>query len=161
MGINLTCPISGEKRDNSVVRVVSALVLIIITGIVLLAVLISPQIAAIVGGLLTIDFIIRGFIKPKYSILGILARIIASGLNLPKDMVDNGPKVFAARVGVVFSLVITILYGLNLFIPGTVVLSILVICAVLESVFSFCVGCFVYSLFPPKIGCILAKEFFK
>jgi hypothetical protein len=139
--IDFSCPISGEQRDNTTVRVVASLVVIITIAALLTAFLIATWAAAIIMGVLALDFIIRAFFKPKYSPLATLARGTVSGLKLPKKMVDSVPKVFAARIGVVFSVTAAILYALNLLYVGTVVLAILLICAVLESVFSFCLGC--------------------
>jgi len=161
MAINFSCPISGEQRDNNTVRVVAGSVFII-TGVALyVALQVSTQIAAVISGILAIDFIIRAFIKPKYSPLATLARGIVSGLKLEKKMVDNAPKVFAARIGVIFSVIATILYAGNLFYAGTTVLFILLICAALESFFSFCLGCWMYSLLPKKLGNVLSRQFLK
>ena len=161
MAINFSCPISGEQRDNTTVRVVAGIVFVITAVALLVALLVSTRTAAIITGILALDFIIRAFIKPKYSPLATLARGIVSGLNLPRKMVDNGPKVFAARIGVIFSVVATILYLGNLFYAGSVVLFILLLCAALESFFSFCLGCWMYSLLPKKLGNILAREFLR
>ena len=94
MAINFSCPISGEQRDNTTVRVVA------------------------------------GFI-------------------------------FAARIGVLFTVVTTILYAANLLFAGSAVLIILLLCASLESFFSFCLGCWMYSLFPKKLGNVLSRNFLK
>lgn len=161
MAMNFSCPISGEQRDNTTVRFVAGFVFVI-TGLALLAALrTSAQTAAIITGILALDFIIRAFIRPKYSPLATLARGIVSGLNLPRKMVDNAPKVFAARIGVLFSVTATILYSANLYYAGSVVLVILLVCAGLESFFSFCLGCLMYSLLPKKLGNVLSREFAK
>jgi len=161
MAINFSCPVSGEQRDNTTVRVVAGFVFVIAGVSLAVALLVSARMAAIITGILALDFIIRAFIKPKYSPVATLARGTASGLNLPKKMVDNAPKVFAARIGVLFSVVTTILYAANLLYAGSAVLVILLICASLESFLSFCLGCWMYSLLPKKIGNILSRDFLK
>ena len=161
MAINFSCPISGEQRDNTTVRVVAGFVFVIGGASLLVAFLVSTGTAAIIIGFLALDFIIRAFIRPKYSPVATLARGVVSGLNLPRKMVDNAPKVFAARIGVLFSVVTTILYAANLLFAGSVVLVILLICASLESFFSFCLGCWMYSLFPMRLGNILSRDFLK
>lgn len=161
MAISFSCPISGEQRDNTTVRVVAGFVFII-TGVALLvAVLASTGTAAIITGILALDFIIRAFFKPKYSPLATLARGIVSGLNLPRKMVDNAPKVFAARIGVIFSVAATLLYVGNFLYAGSAVLVILLLCAALESFLSFCLGCWLYSFLPKKLGNVLSREFVK
>jgi len=161
MAINFSCPISGEKRDNNTVRFVAGFVFTIAVAALFVAFFVSAQTAAVITGILAVDFIIRAFIKPKYSPLATLARGVVSGLNLPKQMVDNAPKIFAARIGVLFSVVTTLLYAGNFLYGGTVVLVILIICAALEAFLSFCLGCWMYSLLPRKLGNILVREFIK
>lgn len=161
MAINFSCPISGEQRDNTTVRVVAGFVFVIAGAALLTALMVSARISAIIMGVLALDFIIRGFVKPKYSPLAILARGIVSGLNLPKKMVDSAPKVFAARIGVIFSVLAAVLYAGNLLYAGSIVLVILLLCAALESFFSFCLGCWMYSLLPKRLGNILAQEIIK
>lgn len=159
MAINFSCPISGNQRDNTTVRIVAGFVFFLSAIALVVAVLVSARIAGILTGLLALDFIIRGFFKPKYSPIATLARGVVSGLNLPKKMVDSAPKVFAARIGVAFTVITTILFGANLLVSGSVVLTILIICAGLESFLSFCLGCWMYSFLPKKIGNVLAREF--
>ncbi len=161
MAINFSCPISGRQRDNTTVRVVAGFVFIISALTLGVAALSSTRTAAMITGILTLDFVVRSFIKPKYSPLATLARGIVSGLNFPKKMVDNAPKVFAARVGVVFSLLATILYAGGQLYAGSIVLGILLLCSGLESFISFCLGCFVYAFLPSKLGNALSREFVK
>jgi hypothetical protein len=161
MAFNFSCPISGEQRDNTTVRVVAGFVFVIAGVSLVISFLISDQTAAIITGVLALDFIIRAFVKPKYSPLAILARGIVSGLNLPKKMVDSAPKVFAARIGVAFSVVTTILYAGNHLYAGSIVLVILLLCAALESFLSFCLGCWMYSLLPKRLGNILSRAYVK
>lgn len=161
MAINFSCPISGEKRDNTTVRVVAGFVLVIGGLALSVALLVSTGTAAMITGILALDFVIRAFIRPKYSPVATLARGIVSGLNLPRKMVDNAPKVFAARIGVAFSVITTILYAAGLLYAGTTILIILLMCAALESFFSFCLGCWMYSLLPTKLGNVLSREFTK
>lgn len=161
MSVNFSCPISGEKRDNTTVRFVAGFVIIVAVSALIVALLGSTQTASIITGILAIDFIIRAFIKPKFSPLATLARGTVSVLKLPKKMVDNAPKVFAARIGVIFSVVTTVLFAAKLLYAGIVVLAVLLLCAALESFFSVCLGCWMYSLLPKNVGNVLSREFVK
>jgi hypothetical protein len=87
MAINFSCPISGEQRDNTTVRVVAGFVFVTAGSALLTAFLVSTRTAA--------------------------------------------------------------------------VLAILLLCAALESFFSFCLGCRMYSLLPKKLGNVLSREFVK
>jgi hypothetical protein len=157
MTINFSCPISGDQRDNNAVRIVAGQTFLIAIDTLIVAFIAGTFPAAIIVGILAIDFIIRAFIKPKYSPLATLARGITSGLDLPKVMVDSAPKIFAARIGVLFSVASTILYAFGFLLAGSIVLGILVICAFLESALSFCLGCWVYALLPQRVSTVLSK----
>jgi hypothetical protein len=158
MTISLSCPISGDKRDNNTVRVVAAETLLIALVAEVLLYVSGVLPAALLTGILALDFIIRAFIKPRYSPLATLARLTTSALKLPKIMVDSAPKIFAARVGVLFSVSATILFALGLSVVGAIVLGILIICAFLESVLSFCMGCWLYARLPKKLGDLFVRE---
>lgn len=161
MAIDFSCPISGEQRDNTTVRVVAGFVFVITGAALLSALLVSTRPAAVITGILALDFMIRAFVRPKYSPLATLARGIVSGLKLPRKMVDNAPKVFAARIGVIFSVAATVLYAGDFLYAGSIVSGILLLCAALESFFGFCLGCWMYSLLPRKFGNVLSREFVK
>lgn len=161
MAINFSCPISGHQRDGNAVRVVAGFSLLVALIAIATAYLVGTVPAAVIVGLLAVDFSIRAFLKPRFSPLGTLARGLVSALGLPKKMVDSAPKIFAARIGVVFTVTATILYAAGLLTAGTVVLGILVVCAFLESVFGFCLGCQIYSLLPQRVGNLLAHDFVK
>jgi hypothetical protein len=148
MQLNYSCPITGDNRDNTTIRIVAGLVFAI-TGITIVTGLIaSYSVAALIFALLGFDFIIRAFLLPKYSPLAKIGKGIASILNLKKLMVDSGPKIFAARIGVIFTLAGTILYALEYLTPATIVAGILLLFAGLEAFFNFCMGCWIYARLP-------------
>lgn len=134
----LICPTDGVQIDETKVRMVAGLVLL--TALTYLS---TGWLALPV--LLTIDFGLRGFELGKYSPFGTVAQALVKGLKLPYKATDQSPKRFAARIGLVFGLLIT---GLHLaqispFLP-TVVLTIF---AALESLAGFCAGCHVYTYY--------------
>lgn len=161
MAIDLSCPISGEQRDNTTARAVAFFVLILSAVSLLLAIQGSPSIAAIIILLLAVDFIIRAFFSPKISPLAVISRGLVSALKLPRVLVDSAPKIFAARIGVAFTLSSGILFTLNFVTAGAIVLAVLIVCAALESFFSFCLGCWMYALLPKSIGNVLARRVYK
>jgi hypothetical protein len=158
MRIDFSCPISGARRDNTTVRIVAGLTVLITAAAVALAWLSSTWIAALVMGALALDFALRAFGPPKYSPLAALARGIGSAVGAPQRLVDAAPKIFAARIGLVFAAVTAIWLPFNL-MAATVVAAVLVVCAFLESAFGFCLGCQVYSLLPPRYAGIAARDF--
>jgi len=169
--INLSCPISGKRRDNNIARLVAGQVLII--AIVLRGLVAWPNrigaayqpgavtnvIALILALALAVDFAIRGLWSPRYSPLALVGRGVSSGLKLKPKMTDAAPKIFAARIGLVMALTAAILIIAGLHTAAQIVLVILSVAAFLEAAFSFCLGCQVYSLLPRHIGNVLARDF--
>jgi len=147
------CPLSGESRNEVVVRLVAALVVVISAG----AVAAGPPVAPWVFLALSADFVVRGFARPKYSLLATLARGVANTLRLSPKPVDAAPKRFAARIGVVFTIASGALYLSGAPLAGSIIAGVLIACAVLESVFAICVGCTVYSVLPARMARALAR----
>jgi hypothetical protein len=123
--------------DEQVVRLIAAQVAII-AGLSLAFNWIFPIF------LLAADFGLRAFtLQP--SPLAAVARIIADLLKLKTKPIFAAPKKFAAAVGFVFSLAISVLLILKLETAAYIVGGILVLFALLEAVFNVCVGCYVYN----------------
>jgi hypothetical protein len=93
---------------------------------------------------LTIDFAIRAFTNYS-SPLSFIAKQLKNVLKIKSTPVFAAPKKFAALVGFIFSLSIFLLIQLQFSITTLVVISVLLICAMLESAFKICVGCYVYN----------------
>jgi hypothetical protein len=91
-----------------------------------------------------IDFVIRAFTPLKYSPLSYAAKTIASWLKLTPKPIDKAPKLFAARVGFLFSVAAFTLYYVSPTV-SLVIALVLMSFALLESLFDFCVGCVVYT----------------
>lgn len=161
MQLNYSCPITGDQKDNTTIRVVAGVVLTITTITILIGLQVSSILAATIFGLLALDFIIRGFLLPKYSPLAKLAKGLVIFLKLGQQLVDSGPKIFAARIGVLFTISGTVLYLLGNITGATIVAGILLVCAGLEAFFNFCLGCWMYSLLPGKLGRIFTYRFIR
>lgn len=133
----LICPISSEKVNKSVVRtigflVASTVVLYAVTGSILFMLL------------LLADFTIRAFTTLKTSPYTWIATKISQSLKLKSSYIDKAPKLFASRVGFLFSLSAVVVYFANPTISLVIALTLMSF-ALLESVFDFCVGCVVYT----------------
>ena len=91
---------------------------------------------------LVIDFALRSFNLPQYSPLALFSGWLVKTFKLPVKPVFFPPKRFAARIGLLFSIVIVALHvvTVNAFIPAV----ILGFFAAFESFFNFCAGCYVY-----------------
>jgi hypothetical protein len=131
------CPITNKKISKLVVRIHA---LIVVST--LLAFLITLHI--IPGIFLFTDFLVRVLDRPQLSLFGHLARFIAIHLPINQGYENAGPKLFAARIGLLFSAIIlfSLLFGSH----GVAIItaSLFALFAFLEGVFGFCVACLVY-----------------
>ena len=107
---------------------------------------------ALVAGLpwlapvLAVGFALRVAAGPKLSPLGLLAtRVVVPRLPAEPKMVPGPPKRFAQSVGLVFTVVATLLFfAFDAPTAGYVMLGGLVVAATLESVFGICLGCIAF-----------------
>ncbi len=131
----------GEKSkyyvNEQAVRLI-AFVVVILTGVLLYTRL------EWVGLFMAVDFFLRAFTTIK-SPLAILAKVILDKIQVVPKPIFALPKRFAAALGFVFSTAITVLFHFGLFTAAYAVGGILIFCAVLESVFKVCLGCYVYN----------------
>lgn len=133
----LICPVSIEKINNNVAR---------ITGF-MMAGMIGLYFATdniVFMAIIAIDYLIRSIPGVKFSPFSGLANLLVRTLGLSKKQIGKGQKIFAARIGLVFSLTSTILF---LFDPiaSVIVAGVLMFFALLESLFDICAGCILYS----------------
>lgn len=101
---------------------------------------------------LLVNFFIKGFFGPWYSPISQVNKAILKALKVEPEMIFAPPKIFAAKVGFVFSLVASILYLLNYQTGAIVVIAILSVFAFLELAFLFCMGCVAHSFIKRTFG---------
>jgi len=157
--VSPTCPISGSRRDNTIARLIALATLLFATTTRALIALEHFWPATVLMTLLAIDFAIRAFYRPRYSPLATGGRMISTGLSLRPNLVDAAPKIFAARIGLLFTLTTAILLFTGFPGAALVVVTILALCAFMESVFAFCLGCWVHQSLPNRLGNVLARDF--
>ena len=134
----LICPVSPERVDENQVRVTALSVVFIMGDYVLTGALILPAVLAV-------DFFIRACARLNYSPLSFLAHRIVRLIGSEAIPIDKAPKIFAARIGFIFS-ILTLLGGImNLTFLSFISGSVLILFAFLECGLNFCAGCGVYS----------------
>lgn len=133
---NIVCPISNKKAKRSVVRITGFLTALTITLYFITG---SPLIPAF----LVIDFYIRAYTDYPYSLLSFVAKSISKLVDKEPIIIDRAPKVFAARVGLLFSIAI-LAFAFVHPVTSIVIATILMGFALLESLFNICMGCIVY-----------------
>ena len=135
---NIVCPVSDERVNERVTRINALFtILLAITGLIFNSVLFFVFLLA--------DFYIRAFTSIKFSPLSYASSSLANALNLSKKPIDKAPKIFAARLGFLMTLVITILFLFNLSLATIIVSGILIFFASLEFTLGICVGCIIYT----------------
>jgi hypothetical protein len=133
------CPIEGTKINEPTVRVVASLIAIS----ALAGIWFQSQVIFL---LLVFDFYVRGFGKKQWSVFRYLAIQTVTILDVKEKLIDAGGKKFAAKIGLILSILLTVSTILQWPVAVYTLGGMLVICALLESVLAFCVGCEVYSL---------------
>jgi hypothetical protein len=145
---SVSCPVSNEKLNENHARIVAGLVFI------------NTTVALVTGAwwlllLQGIDFTIRAANKREYSPFRFVAVRLGNWFGVGYKATDVAPKRFAAGVGVFFSFTIGALLLFHQPYAAYGVGAVLLVCAFLESVFAYCVGCVVYH-FGVKISLIPA-----
>ncbi len=124
--------------DEATVRLVAAQV-VVLTAVALISG------AAWVALVLVVDFGTRatGLLPSPFALLADRMVVVA---NLSRDPVFLPPKRFAAAIGLLFSVGILALLLLDLDVAAYTVGGVLLLCASLEAVLNYCVGCQVFHL---------------
>jgi|LGOV01.1.fsa_nt_gb hypothetical protein len=92
------------------------------------------------------DFLVRGFFNQSYSAFSIVGGLLLRYGNVAPVMVNAGPKLFAAKIGFIFVSLIGLTWFFDYQKTAVLFAAVLVLFAVLEAVFKFCVACKVYPL---------------
>ena len=135
----LICPVSHDRVDENRVRV-TALQVVLVMGIFFLTGI------TLFPALLAVDFFIRAFTRLTYSPLSWLAHVIVKSMGTNPVPIDKAPKVFAARIGFLLTVIITLSSLLNLDLLTYIIGATLVLFAFLECGLNFCMGCWVYTV---------------
>lgn len=151
--VTTVCPVAPGTVDGNGARIVAGFV------IVLLFAWYTYAHSWVIPSILVVDFILRSFsILRKWSFLRAGARILLTVFHIAPNPQNAGPKLFAARVGLVFSLVLLILSVSCLYQPSLIVAVIFGACAFLEAGLGFCVGCWVYAQYTHIVGIATKKN---
>ena len=135
---NLVCPISDQRVNEQVTRLNAFFAIaVIVTAFILNSMFLFAFLMA--------DFFIRAFTEIKFSPISYASHYLSNALSLSVKMIDKAPKVFAARLGFLMTLLITGLFILELPIASMVIAGGLIFFAGLEFLFAICVGCLIYT----------------
>lgn len=134
----LICPVSPERIDENRVRV-TALGVILIMGVFFMTG------NVLFPAMLIVDFYIRAFTRLTYSPLSWLAHKFVMVIGTKPVLIDKAPKVFAARIGLLFAISITVASFSGFVLLANILGATLALFAFLECGLNFCTGCWVYT----------------
>lgn len=140
----LNCPVDFVSVNEYRVRWTALLVLAFTVGYILSGYWILPA-------FLAVDFFLRAVRLETYSPLGQLGGVLVKAFGSGIKPVDRAPKRFAAWIGWLFSMIITVLYIAGAPSISFILADILCVFAFLEAAFGFCAGCRVYTFVKPML----------
>jgi hypothetical protein len=94
--------------------------------------------------ILLFDFLMRTLRLSHVSPFHIVGTFAIAGSGLAPKLCDESPKRFALYLGLVSSISLVIFYMADLTVIATALAILLFICALLETLFDFCIGCKIY-----------------
>ena len=143
-----TCPISTKRVDSHMVRVISA-------QVALFSALLLLSGELFFAAILVYDYMVRALHQNFLSPFHIIGTCFLKTFAIEPALTDEAPKRFALFLGLTSSAALFTAYLLNLAILGPVIAVILIICALLETLFDYCIGCKLYYVID------IVKGFFK
>ena len=135
--MEIMCPISLKSVNERAVQINAALAILFV-----ILFLFTPYKWLIL--ILFIDFFIRGFLNPSYSLFSFISRTILRIFNVEPLMINAGPKIFAAKIGFVFCCMIAVFYFLNFQAISLTLGYVFIFFAGLEAIFRICIACKIY-----------------
>jgi hypothetical protein len=134
------CPVSNEKINEQTVRLNAFIAVAVLLGGL------AFQLPVLLFILLA-DFFIRAFTKMKLSPISYVSHWLTNTLNLGKKPIDKAPKIFAARLGFLMILAISVFYVSGFTMTALVIAAVFMFFATLEFALAICVGCLIYTYF--------------
>jgi len=131
------CPITDKRINEQVSRLNAFVTLILVTLFIVFK--FWPGLLFLV-----IDFLIRGFIDGKFSPISQFNIWLAKQLNLSDKLINAGPKIFAAQVGLLLTTISLVAFAFNCGVICLVIAGMLGFFSFLESAFGYCVACKLY-----------------
>ena len=134
-----SCPISFKRIDANFVRLIA-------TQVITIALLLLFTQHLLFAFILLFDFTTRVLNFKQLSPFAFIAKNIIGHFQIKAQLCDEAPKRFALYLGLSIVSLLTFFYIFKLTIIASALLIILLICAFLEAVFDYCIGCKVYYL---------------
>jgi hypothetical protein len=135
--MSLICPISDKYIDENTARMnaffaLSQIIIFFLTPFKWIIFLLAA------------DFLLRRILQGRYSVISRISVLTTGALALKKIRINAGPKLFAANVGFMLSLLTAIFFYAGLPYVSYVLAGTLAFFTLLESVFNICATFILY-----------------
>ena len=135
--MSLICPISEKYVDENTARFNAFFAFTIV-----LIFLLTPVKWIIF--LLAADFLLRRILEGRLSVISRISILTTGALALRKVQINAGPKLFAANVGFMLSILAALFYFTGLPYVSYALAGTLAFFTLLESIFNICAACILY-----------------
>jgi hypothetical protein len=139
MKTSIVCPVSDKQINEYIARLsaIFTFLLLIIFGL-------TQNLIFII--FLLADFLLRATSLSRYSLIGMAAKNLVKYLPITPHFINAGPKIFAARIGLILSILIFLFTFGSLSYTTYTLTGLLAMFSMLEGVFGICVACKIYPL---------------
>ncbi len=132
-----SCPISFNRIDANLVRIVALQVIVV-------ALLLIGTGQLFFAFLLLFDFSVRTLNLKKLSPFATVAKLLIKSFDIKPQLCDEAPKRFALYLGLGIIGFFSLLFLFGFSKVAIILVAILVVCASLEAAFDYCIGCKIY-----------------
>jgi hypothetical protein len=135
--MSLICPISEKYVDENTARFNA-----FFTFAIVLIFMLTPFKWIIF--LLAADFLLRRILEGRLSVIYRISILTTGALALRKVQINAGPKLFAANIGFLLSILTAVFYFTGLPYVSYAMAGTLAFFTLLESAFNICAACILY-----------------
>ena len=132
-----SCPISFNRIDAHIVRIIALQVIVV-------ALLLLWTQHLFFALILLFDFSVRTLQLKRLSPFTHISKLIIHFFQMKPQLCDEAPKRFALYLGLGIIGFFTLLLIFGFIKTALFMVSILILCASLEAVFDYCIGCKIY-----------------
>jgi len=145
MSVNKSCPVVFKSVDKHIIRVNAVIVFTFLLAFIFTSN--SIFILMVLG-----DFIIRVFFGLKYSPICFFIKRGLRMSGVKPHLINAGPKIFAARIGLIFSSLTFLTYISGFTFLSTTIAVVFIIAVGLEAFFNYCLACEIYPYYNKYFG---------
>ncbi|MGC9341517.1 MAG: DUF4395 domain-containing protein [Bacteroidales bacterium] len=136
------CPISVKRINENLSRLNASFTLLMS---ILFLLTWSPFFMMVI----VMDFILRNIMEGKLNPVTRFNNYLITVIHIPEHLINAGPKIFAARVGLLLGIAGTFFLFMGNHVAVSVIIGMLGIFSFLESAFNYCVACKLYPYLLP------------